>query len=215
MSSIAIGVAGLAAMIVLIVVRIPIAYAMILVGGFGTTILSGPRVVLSQLKDLAYAQFSIYDLSVLPMFVLMGALAARSGLSADLFRAGRAWLGRFRHMGLTVLLVQVAFGAAIVAFAFTRIFWLNNVLLFLCGAGLLIVFSMTSSLVQLIVPDHLRGRVVSIYMVAFRGGMPLGSLTGGWVANMTSAPTVLVINGVLLSCVAVWFLLRKQGVREL
>jgi hypothetical protein len=52
-------------------------------------------------------------------------------------------------------------------------------------------------------------------MVAFRGGMPLGSLTGGWVANMTSAPTVLVINGVLLSCVAAWFLLRAQGVREL
>jgi hypothetical protein len=48
--------------------------------------------------------------------------------------------------------------------------------LFAAGAALIVVFSMTASLVQLIVPDHLRGRVVSIYMVAFRGGMPLGSL---------------------------------------
>ena len=59
------------------------------------------------------------------------------------------------------------------------------------GAALLMVFSMTASLVQLIVPDHLRGRVVSIYMVAFRGGMPLGSLAGGYAASLTSVPVVL------------------------
>ena len=50
------------------------------------------------------------------------------------------------------------------------------------------VFSMTSSLVQLIVPDHLRGRVVSIYMVAFRGGMPLGSLASGFAATFVAVP---------------------------
>ncbi|MGH6925380.1 MAG: TRAP transporter large permease [Propylenella sp.] len=94
--NIAIGTAGLAAMLLLIVVRVPIAYSMLLVGVAGTSLLSGPRVVLFQLKDLAYSTFSNYDLSVLPMFVLMGALASRSGLSRDLFRAGNAWLGRFR-----------------------------------------------------------------------------------------------------------------------
>ena len=61
-------------------------------------------------------------------------------------------------------------------------------ILFLAGGGADRVFSMTASLVQLIVPDHMRGRVMSIYMVAFRGGMPLGSLAGGWVASLTSAP---------------------------
>jgi tripartite ATP-independent transporter DctM subunit len=96
MSNIAIGTAGLAAMLFLIVIRVPIAYAMILVGAIGTSLLSGPRIVLFQLKDLAYSQFSIYDLSVVPMFVLMGSLATRSGLSGDLFRAGNAWLGRLR-----------------------------------------------------------------------------------------------------------------------
>ena len=57
---------------------------------------SGPTVVLYQLKDLAYSQFSNYDLSVLPMFILMGSLASRCGLSQDLFRGADAWLGRFR-----------------------------------------------------------------------------------------------------------------------
>ena len=126
-----------------------------------------------------------------------------------------AWLGRFKHMGLTLLLVQLAFGVLVTAFALSRILWLSYLLLFLDGAALLIVFSMTASLVQLIVPDHLRGRVVSIYMVAFRGGMPLGSLWGGYAATLSSAPYVLAINGALVTLVALYFLVRNHGVREL
>jgi MFS family permease len=126
-----------------------------------------------------------------------------------------AWLGRFRHMGWALLATQVAFGALITAFATSRILWLSNALLFFSGAALLMTFSMTSSLVQLIVPDHLRGRVMSIYMVAFRGGMPLGSLAAGYAASVTSTPLVLQVNGVLIMCVAVYFLIKSHGVREL
>jgi predicted MFS family arabinose efflux permease len=57
--------------------------------------------------------------------------------------------------------------------------------------------------------------VMSIYMVAFRGGMPIGSLIGGWIANMTGAPTVLTVNGILMSLVAAWFLLKNPDVRAL
>ncbi len=91
-----IGLIGLLALLVLIAVRVPIAYTMILVGVIGTSLESGPTVVFYQLKDLAYSQFSTYDLSVLPMFILMGALAARCGLSKDMFRGADAWFGRFR-----------------------------------------------------------------------------------------------------------------------
>jgi MFS family permease len=126
-----------------------------------------------------------------------------------------AWLGRFKHMGLTLLVVQVIFGGLIAAFAISRVWWWSCLLLFAGGAALIVVFSMTASLVQLIVPDHLRGRVVSIYMVAFRGGMPLGSLAGGYAASQTSAPYVLTINGALVSVVALYFLFRSHGVREL
>jgi MFS family permease len=126
-----------------------------------------------------------------------------------------AWLGRYKHMGLTLLVVQAVFGALIAAFAMSQVWWWSCVLLFLAGAALVVVFSMTASLVQLIVPDHLRGRVVSIYMVAFRGGMPLGSLAGGYAASLTSAPYVLAMNGVLVTVVALYFLLRNDGVRRL
>jgi tripartite ATP-independent transporter DctM subunit len=95
-SSLEVGIAGLAALLALIALRVPIAYTMILVGVIGTSLQSGPAVVLYQLKDLAYSQFSNYDLTVLPMFILMGGLAYRCGLSYDLFRCGNAWLGRLR-----------------------------------------------------------------------------------------------------------------------
>ena len=126
-----------------------------------------------------------------------------------------AWLGRFRHMGRALLLTQAAFGMLVTAFAISRVVWVSDTLLFFTGATLLMTFSMTASLVQLIVPDHLRGRVMSIYMVAFRGGMPLGSLAAGYAASRTSAPLVLEVNGVLILVVAIYFLFRSHGVREL
>ena len=142
-------------------------------------------------------------------------MMAYSGAGAVTGALVVAWLGRFKHMGLTLLLVELVFGALLAAFAYSRIPWLSNVLLFLNGAALIVVFSMTASLVQLLVPDHLRGRVMSIYMVAFRGGMPLGSLWGGYAATLTSAPYVLAVNGALVSLVALYFLVRGHGMREL
>jgi MFS family permease len=142
-------------------------------------------------------------------------MMAISGVGAVCGALIVAWLGRFRHMGLVLLLVQAAFGALLVAFSFSRVPWVSYAILFCTGASLLIVFSMTSSLVQLIVPDQLRGRVVSIYMVAFRGGMPLGSLAAGYAASRSSAPLVLGTNGILILGVALYFLTRSHGVREL
>ena len=97
----------------------------------------------------------------------------------------------------------------------THVLWINAVLLFAAAVCMMMVFSIVASLVQLVVPNELRGRVMSIYMVAFRGGMPLGSLIGGYVANAASPQTVLSINGTLLGLVAAWFLIKSYGVREL
>jgi len=126
-----------------------------------------------------------------------------------------AWLGKFRGMGKTVLILQLALGTLVVLFAVTRLIWINGILLFAGGVCMVMVFALLASLMQLIAPNEMRGRVMSIYMVAFRGGMPLGSLAGGYAATLTSAPTVLTVNGVLLSLAAAWFLLKREGVREL
>jgi predicted MFS family arabinose efflux permease len=125
-----------------------------------------------------------------------------------------AWLGKFKRMGLTALVVQAVYGMLIVAFAASRVLWLSGILLFFTGAALMIVFSTVTSLIQLIAPNEMRGRVMSIYMLAFRGGMPLGSLVSGYFATLIGAPYVIGINGVLLVLVAIYFLIRHPSVRE-
>ena len=129
-----------------------------------------------------------------------------------------AWLGTFNKMGLTLLSVIIAFGGLIAAFALTPVGVISYIILFFIGVALLIVFSLTASLVQLTVPDELRGRVMSIYLTAFRGGMPLGSLVSGYVvASIPWATTesVIAVNGGLLALVATYFLIRSHGIREL
>jgi MFS family permease len=125
-----------------------------------------------------------------------------------------AWLGRFRHMGVTALLVQLLTGVLVAGFALSRIPWLSNVLLMATGAAMMVTFSLFTSLVQLIAPNEMRGRVMSVYMVAFRGGMPLGSLVTGVIVDQAGAPLAIAVNGVLLTTVAAWFLLRQQGVAD-
>jgi MFS family permease len=126
-----------------------------------------------------------------------------------------AWLGKYKRMGLTALIMQAVSGLLIVAFASSRILWVSELLLLFFGISLMVVFSTVTSLVQLIAPNELRGRVMSIYMVAFRGGMPLGSLISGYLASKIGAPIVLVVNGTLLTAIAAYLLARNKSVREL
>src|SRR5262249_14094491 len=142
-------------------------------------------------------------------------LMAFSGAGAIAGSLIVASLGRRRHMGLLALVVQLAFGLLIAVFAVTRVLWIGYGLLFATNVALMVVFSTITSLVQLIAPDAMRGRVMSIYMLAFRGGMPLGSLVSGYLAGVFGAPPVLVAGGTLLMLVAGYFLARGDGVREL
>ena len=126
-----------------------------------------------------------------------------------------AWLGQFERMGLTLLQVLALFGLLVAAFASLPTGPWSYLVLFLAGSALLIVFSLTASLVQLAVPDELRGRVMSIYLTAFRGGPPLGSLASGLLTRFAPAHAVVAADGVLLALVAAYFLARSHGVREL
>jgi MFS family permease len=114
-------------------------------------------------------------------------------------------------MGRALLVGQVLLGLAVAAFAWSRFLPLSIVLLFVSGICSMAVFSMSFSLLQLTVPDELRGRVISIYMVALRGGWPLGALVTGFVADLFTAPAVIVVNGVVLAALAAALLLRRGG----
>ena len=174
--------------------------------GFATTFLGNPLLTFLPVftKDVFNGGVNEYTY-----------LLASAGGGAVIGALVVAWHGRFRHMGRTLLLVQFMFGVLIVTFALLRLFWVNAIVLFAAGACMVMVSAMLSSLVQLNATNEMRGRVMSIYMVAFRGGMPLGSLAGGWLATATNTSSVLIVNGVMLTAVAAWFLLKSHGVREL
>jgi len=178
----------------------------LIVLAFATTFLGMPLLTLLPV----YAR-DIYHLGV-GEYSRMMAFAGAGAITGSLIVAS---LGRFKRMGVTTLCVQIAFGFLIALFAVTRIIYVSYALLFLTNVALMIVFSTVTSLVQLIAPNEMRGRVMSIYMLAFRGGMPLGSLASGYLASVFSAPAVLVVNGGVLMAVATYFLLRSHGVREI
>jgi len=111
-SQLLVGLTGLAVLIGMIAIRIPIGYAMAAVGMGGVLILSGPAILLSQLKTLAYGTFSNYDLSVVPLFILMGHIATKAQLSQSLFRAANAWFGRLRGgVAMAAIAACAGFGA--------------------------------------------------------------------------------------------------------
>ncbi|GGB60020.1 C4-dicarboxylate ABC transporter permease [Roseibium aquae] len=157
------GLASLAVLVLLIAIRMPIAYAMILVGGIGIAIVNGPALVLSQLKTLAYGQFSIYDLSVVPMFILMGALASRAGLSQALFRAANAWLGWMRGgTAMAAIAGCAGFGAV-------------------CGSSL----ATASTMGRVALPELKRYR--------YSGALATGSLAAGGVLGILIPPSVVLV----------------------
>jgi len=88
-------------------------------------------------------------------------------------------------------------------------------MLLVVGASMMAVFATVTSLVQLIVTNEMRGRVMSVYNFAFRGGMPIGNLVSGWLVPIYTAPVVLAVNGVLLILVALYFLLMQRRVAAL
>ena len=157
------GLGGLICLIGLIAIRMPIAYAMILVGGIGTAVINGPGLVLSQLKTLAYGQFSIYDLSVVPMFILMGAVASKAGLSQALFRGANAWLGWLRGgTAMAAIAGCAGFGAV-------------------CGSSL----ATASTMGKVALPELRRYK--------YSGALATGTLAAGGVLGILIPPSVVLI----------------------
>jgi predicted MFS family arabinose efflux permease len=85
----------------------------------------------------------------------------------------------------------------------------------LVGASMMAVFATVNSLVQLITTNEMRGRVMSVYNFAFRGGMPMGNLLSGWLVPVFSAPVVLCFNGLLLVLMAMYFFFVQRRLAAL
>jgi len=126
-----------------------------------------------------------------------------------------AGLGNMPHKGRFAITTLVALGVAIAAFSLSKWLPLSYLMLVIVGASMMAVFATVTSLVQLITTHEMRGRVMSVYNCAFRGGMPMGNLVSGWLVPVFKAPTVLSVNGLLLVAMALYFLLVQRRVAAL
>ena len=126
-----------------------------------------------------------------------------------------AGLGGLKRQGRAALIAVILLGALIAAFSLSRSFVLSSLLIFGSGAALIAVFTMVQSLVQAITADEMRGRVMSVYNVAFRGGMPIGSLVIGRLIPQFTAPITIAVTGSLLAVLGFYFLLVHRRLASL
>jgi predicted MFS family arabinose efflux permease len=144
-----------------------------------------------------------------------GNLLALMGVGSILGSLTMASLGNIRRKGRVALTMLMSLGAGISGFALSKSLPLSYAMLVLVGFSMMAVFASVNSLVQLITTDDMRGRVMSVYNFAFRGGMPMGNLLSGWLVPMFTAPVVLGVNGVVLILVALYFVLVQRRVAAL
>jgi predicted MFS family arabinose efflux permease len=173
---------------------------------FGMTVLGIPLIVFLPVfaRDVFHQGPGTYTL-----------LLSISGAGSVVGALVVAAMGNIRRKGQAALLMLTGLGVCMAGFSLSKSLALSCALLFLSGAALVSVFSLITSLVQLITADEMRGRVMSVYNVAFRGGMPIGSLITGYLVPRFSAPLVLACNGVILALLGLYFLVGHRKVARL
>jgi MFS family permease len=141
---------------------------------------------------------------------LMAATGVGALASAMLLAVRKSVLGLGRMIGISAAI----FGASLIAFSFSRMFWLSMLLLPFTGFGLMQQMAASNTILQTIVDDEKRGRVMAYYAMAFQGMAPFGSLLGGAVAGRIGAPATLVIGGAVCLGGSVWFTRLLPTIRD-
>jgi predicted MFS family arabinose efflux permease len=139
-------------------------------------------------------------------------LMGLGSICGSLFIASK---GNMPNKGRVALVMMMFLGGGITLFGLSRLLPLDYLTLVIVGASMMAVFATVTSLVQLITTNEMRGRVMSVYNCAFRGGMPFGNLVTGWLVPHFTAPLVVAANGVLLVGLAMYFLLVHRRVAAL
>jgi MFS family permease len=141
--------------------------------------------------------------------ILMGAtgIGALLGALTLAFREGVKGLGRW------VAVCCGGFGASLVVFALSHRFWVSVILLLPVGYTMMLQMSSSNTLIQVMVPDALRGRVMAVYSMMFMGMAPIGALLGGALADRLGAQVTVAIGGIASLAGAGWFGLQLPKIR--
>jgi MFS family permease len=185
----------------------------------------GFRPIRSLMLQLAWLCLVAMPFSVLmPVFAdqilgggphTLGFLMTASGVGA---LTGALWLTTRKSvvgLGRVILFNTIVFGAGLIGFALSQWLWLSLVFMTVVGFGMMVQMASTNTVIQTIVDDEKRGRVMSFYTMAFLGTAPFGSLLAGWLSTRIGAPNTVLASGFLCLGTAAWFREELPAIRAL
>jgi MFS family permease len=141
---------------------------------------------------------------------LMGAVGIGALISAISLAVRRTVLG----LGKMIPISTAAFGLGLIVFGTSRVLWLSLLMMFVCGFGMMQQMAASNTIIQTIVEESKRGRVMSFYTVAFVGMAPFGSLLAGGLAHAIGAPRTVMLSGACCLAGAAWFATQLRDIRK-
>lgn len=144
----------------------------------------------------------------------LGFLMAASGIGA---LTGALWLAARKSvlgLGKVISFATAIFGIGLIAFSFSHILWVSLILLVITGCGFMLQMAASNTILQTIVEDDKRGRVMSLFIMAFMGTAPFGSLLAGSLSQTLGASNTLRIGGICCVCGFLWFHGQLPGIRK-
>jgi MFS family permease len=141
---------------------------------------------------------------------LMGAMGVGALVSALSLAARKSVRGLVRMIPIAA----AVFGLGLIGFGLSRVFWLSMIMVFVAGMGMMQGMAASNTIIQTIVSEDKRGRVMSYYTMAFMGMAPFGSLLAGTMAHKVGAPWTVIVNGAVVVLGAAWFATRLPEVRR-
>jgi MFS family permease len=153
----------------------------------------------------------VLHLGATGLALLMG-MAGAGALFGALFLA---YLGDFRRKGWFVLGGDFGFAVCLIGFSLSKNIWMSILFLFALGFGIVCSVAVTNTLLQKLVSDEMRGRVMSMFMLSFIGAMPIGNLIAGAASHRFGAPHTLAAGGVIIALFAATLTWRSPRLREL
>jgi MFS family permease len=153
----------------------------------------------------------IFQLGATGLAWLMGAAGAGAFCGAVFL----AYLGDFRKKGWLVLGGSLAFGVFIIVFALSTHLVLSYIFLFSLGFAIVTSVAVTNTLLQQLVTDRMRGRIMSMFILSFMGTMPIGNIIAGSASHSFGAPHTLATGGLIIALFAIVMMISNRRLREL
>lgn len=144
----------------------------------------------------------------------LGLLMGASGVGALIGALSLTFRQNLRGMERVIALSAAGFGASLILFSLSRIFWLSTCLLVPVGYFMIVQMASINTLIQSLIPDKLRGRVMSVYSMMFLGMAPFGALLAGTLAHHLGAPVTVMLGGFVCIAGAMWFFLHLPDFRR-